>query len=924
MKYTMYSSLAASLGVTLGCSQVFGLLQVTSEMGGPVQPPRAPCFHGPSRSLTASSEPDRPVCDRAAELGDTDTEHAAGAERSRVVVVGELLNRPKKREGKREVRDAGAALRGTPQFVSAFTVNNSPAARLSAHLTALLRGNHKDYVSIMLAVRCLLFAAVCARCAVTGLREWVSLEGRLPPAEEVVQPKRLVQQIHTEEELLHSRLNTRVSNSTAGAQPIHLAQSSFLVEAFGTSFILDLELNHNLLSTDYVERHYDEDGQLSQNMGGEHCYYHGRVRGLPGSWAALSTCHGLRGMFSDGNFSYGIEPVGSGEEQNEHIVYRMPDVDLFPPPCPGCSANSTEPEGKSDSEGDSELRDGDDRSEEEKPVFTGGLRRSKRQVRRGQRTVQTETKYIELMVVNDHELFVQLRRSATQTKNFAKAVVNMADAIYKEQLNTRIVLVAMETWSSENRVSVGDDALLTLRDFMKYRKESIKERCDAVHLFSGRTFMSSRSEAAYIGGICSLTRGGGINEFGSVGPMAITLCQSLGQNIGMLRNKERPAAGDCRCPDPWLGCIMEDTGYYLPRKFSRCSIDEYLRFLQQGGGSCLFNKPSKLLDPPECGNGYVELGEECDCGSLVECARSGANCCKKCTLTHNAMCSNGLCCRDCKYELRGATCRDSVNDCDIPETCTGDSSQCPHNVHKLDGYMCDAGQGRCYGGRCKTRDGQCRTLWGYNSADRFCYEKLNSEGNEKGNCGPDSSGQGWVQCNKQDVLCGLLLCTNLTEKPRFGELQGKLTSLTIHHQNRYMDCRGGHAVLDDGLDLGYVEDGTPCGPNMMCLERRCHPVNTFNLSICPGSSPSRICSHHGTCSNEVKCICDPDYTGKDCSVFDPIPIPTPPEGPEKYKGPSGTNIIIGSVAGAILLAAIVLGGTGWGFKNIRRGRSSGV
>ncbi|TMS21829.1 Disintegrin and metalloproteinase domain-containing protein 11 [Larimichthys crocea] len=354
----------------------------------------------------------------------------------------------------------------------------------------------------MLAVRCLLFAAVCARCAVTGLREWRSVERKLPPAEEVVQPKRLLQQIHSQEELLHSRLDTRVYNRTAGVQPVHLAQSSFLVEAFGISFILDLELNHNLLSTDYVERHYEEDGQLSQNMGGEHCYYHGRVRGLPGSWAALSTCHGLRGMFSDGNFSYGIEPLSSGEEQNDHVVYRMPDIDLFPPPCPGRIT-----------------------------------------VRRGQRTVQTETKYIELMVVNDHELFVQLRRSATQTKNFAKAVVNMADAIYKEQLNTRIVLVAMETWSSENRVSVGDDALLTLRDFMKYRKESIKERCDTVHLFSGRTFMSSRSEAAYIGGICSLTRGGGINEFGSVGPMAITLCQSLGQNIGMLRNKERPAAG---------------------------------------------------------------------------------------------------------------------------------------------------------------------------------------------------------------------------------------------------------------------------------------------------------------------------------------------------------------------------------------------
>uniref|UniRef100_A0A3B4B4V6 Uncharacterized protein n=1 Tax=Periophthalmus magnuspinnatus TaxID=409849 RepID=A0A3B4B4V6_9GOBI len=677
-----------------------------------------------------------------------------------------------------------------------------------------------------------------------GLREWISAGDRLGPSEEIVQPKRLLQQIHTDEELLHRKLDTRVKNHTSTELPVHLAQSSFLIEAFGTSFILDLDLNHNLLSTEYVERHFDEHGQPSENMGGEHCYYHGRVRGVKGSWALrpllLPTC-----CLS--------------------LKVMMTETHVRPP-----------------------------------------------QVRRGQRTVQTETKYIELMVVNDHELFVQLRRSTTHTKNFAKAVVNMADAIYKEQLNTRIVLVAMETWSSENKVAVGDDPLLTLRDFMKYRRESIRERCDTVHLFSGRTFMSSRSEAAYIGGICSLTRGGAINEYGSVGPMAITLCQSLGQNIGMYRNKERAAASDCRCPDPWLGCIMEDTGYYLPRKFSRCSIDEYLRFLQLGGGSCLFNKPTKLLDPTECGNGYVEPGEECDCGSLLECARSGANCCKKCTLTHNAMCSNGLCCRDCK--LRGVTCRDAVNDCDIPETCTGDSSQCPHNVHKLDGYMCDAGQGRCYGGRCKTRDGQCRTLWGYNSADRFCYEKLNSEGTEQGNCGYDSSGRGWLPCNKPDVLCGLLLCTNMTVRPRFGELQGKITSLTIYHQSRYLDCRGGHAVLDDGLDLGYVEDGTPCGPNMMCLDRRCHPVTTFNLSTCPGSSPSRICSHHGTCSNEVKCICDPDYTGKDCSVFDPIPIPTPPEGPEKYKGPSGTNIIIGSVAGAILLAAIILGGTGWGFK----------
>ncbi|XP_036945743.1 disintegrin and metalloproteinase domain-containing protein 11-like isoform X2 [Acanthopagrus latus] len=629
----------------------------------------------------------------------------------------------------------------------------------------------------------------------------------------------------------------------------------------------------HLLSSEYVERNFNQDGRPSQSVGGEHCYYQGRLRGLPESWAALSTCHGLCGMFSDGFFSYGIEPIHNGSNQDDgaHLIRRMPDIRLSPH-CKDCAEDSQW-----------ESRGGD--SDEDRPdqmmeqQASGGLKRSKRFVRKP--SVQTETKYIELMVVNDNDMFVQLRRSSSQTKNFAKAVVNMADAIYKEQLNTRIVLVAMETWSSKNMMPVMEDPLITLQNFMKYRKDNIREQSDVVHLFSGRTFHSSRSGTAYTGGVCSLTRGGGINEYGNVGAMAITLCQSLGQNIGMRWNNARNSAGDCRCPDAWLGCIMEDTGYYLPRKFSRCSVDEYIQFLIQGGGSCLFNKPNKLLDPPECGNGFVEPGEECDCGSQVECARSGGACCKKCTLTHDAMCSNGLCCSLCKYERRGVVCRDAVNDCDIPETCTGDSSQCPHNVHKLDGYMCDSSQGRCYGGRCRTRDGQCRGLWGYNSADRFCYEKLNAEGTEKGNCGPGPEGQGWLQCNKPDVLCGFLFCANVTMKPKFGDLQGEVTSFTLYHQNKYLDCRGGHALLEDGSDLGYVEDGTPCGPNMMCLERRCLPVAAFNLSSCSGSNFGRICSDHGTCSNEVKCICDRDYTGKDCSVFDPIPEPTVQPGPEK-------------------------------------------
>ncbi|XP_067869357.1 disintegrin and metalloproteinase domain-containing protein 11 isoform X2 [Heterodontus francisci] len=667
--------------------------------------------------------------------------------------------------------------------------------------------------------------------------------------QEATKPQRLIHSVHLGEEIKQEQLNTRIRNNNSTASHfIHLAQASFLIEAFGSSFVLDLNLNHDLLSARYIERHFSEEGSTTQTLGGEHCYYHGKIRGNSNSFVAMSTCHGLNGVFNDGNYTYIIELMGSEIDQHEqqpHIAYRFPGLDI---PV-GCASSGCFT---------------DDNTQWNSPAKV--LRaRTKRQVRRGQHTVLRETKYIELMIVNDYTLFTKQRFSAALTSNFAKSVVNLADAIYKEQLNTRIVLVAMETWASGDKMDINENPLVLLRDFMKYRRDSVREHSDAFHLLSGRTFEYSQSATAYIGGICSLSKGGGINEYGNIDVMAVILAQSLGHNLGMMWNKQRAGPNECRCPDVWFGCIMEDIGYYHPKKFSRCSINEYKQFLQAGGGSCLFNKP------------------------LKECSKSGGNCCKKCTLTHNAMCSNGLCCRGCQYEPRGVICRQAVNDCDIAETCTGDSSQCPWNVHKLDGYYCDNKQGRCYGGKCQTRDRQCNYIWGRSSADRFCYEKLNTEGTEKGNCGKD--GQNWLQCNKQDVLCGYLFCSNITQPPRHGDLNGDITSMVLYHQNKYMDCRGGHVVLDDGTSLGYVEDGTSCGPNMMCLDHKCLSIQAFNLSSCPQSASGEVCFNHGVCSNEAKCICVRDWTGKDCSVFDPYPEPTPPGNTDgQYKGLSATPI----------------------------------
>ncbi|XP_054977273.1 disintegrin and metalloproteinase domain-containing protein 22 isoform X13 [Sorex araneus] len=756
---------------------------------------------------------------------------------------------------------------------------------------------------------CALGTCPLARCGRAGDSSVTELErrneNRFLQRQSIV-PLRLIYRSGGERETRHDALDTRVRGDPGGGQLTHVAQASFQVDAFGTSFILDVTLNHDLLSSEYIERHIEHGGKTVEVKGGEHCYYQGHIRENPASFVALSTCHGLHGMFYDGNHTYLIEPEENDTSQEEfhfHSIYksRLFEFPLDDLPSEFQQVNITSP----------------------KFILKPRSQRSKRQLHRHPRNVEEETKYIELMIVNDHLMFKKHRLSVVHTNTYAKSVVNMADLIYKDQLKTRIVLVAMETWAADNKFAISENPLITLREFMKYRRDFIKEKSDAVHLFSGSQFESSRSGAAYIGGICSLLKGGGVNEFGKTDLMAVTLAQSLAHNIGIISDKRKLASGECKCDDTWSGCIMGDTGYYLPKKFTQCNIEEYHDFLNSGGGACLFNKPSKLLDPPECGNGFIETGEECDCGTPAECVLEGAECCKKCTLTQDSQCSDGLCCKKCKFQPMGTVCREAVNDCDIHETCSGNSSQCAPNIHKMDGYSCDGVQGICFGGRCKTRDRQCKYIWGEKvvASDRYCYEKLNIEGTEKGNCGKNKDT--WIQCNKRDVLCGYLLCTNVGNIPRLGELDGEITSTLVVQQGRTLNCSGGHVKLEEDVDLGYVEDGTPCGPQMMCLEHRCLPVAAFNFSTCLSNKEGSVCSGNGVCSNELKCVCHRNWIGADCSTYFPLDD-TKNDLILSGNGVAGTNIIIGIIAGTILVLALILGITAWGYKNYREQRSNGL
>ena len=83
-----------------------------------------------------------------------------------------------------------------------------------------------------------------------------------------------------------------------------------------------------------------------------------------------------------------------------------------------------------------------------------------------------------------------------------------------------------------------------------------------------------------------------------------------------------------------------------------------------------------------------------------------------CMLADGADCGEGQCCENCQFRAYGTTCREAMGECDTLEYCSGDSPDCPADLHIQDGQSCSNNQSYCFSGLCRSHDQQCRLHWG--------------------------------------------------------------------------------------------------------------------------------------------------------------------------------------------------------------------
>lgn len=624
------------------------------------------------------------------------------------------------------------------------------------------------------------------------------------------------------------RRNTDRQPASDGSEAL-----SYTLNIKDQAHLIHLQKNRDFLQPTFVQylHHTSGNHSLSNPKPWTHCYYHGEVEGYEDSMVALSTCSGLRGVIQLGNETYGLEPVPQSAT-NQHVLYLLTDVRSGPATC-GVVNEAAESPGSG-----------------HQPFQPG---RSLTSLLRRKRNLP-QTSYVELVLVVDNLRYKFKKENETAVREEMVEMANLLDGYYK-QLNIQVKLVGLVIFKDENPFGLDGTAGDVLGRFVKWRKSTLLPRIrhDIGQLIVGQGGYGGVLGMAFVGSVCSSSSSGGMNVFtdDALVLASTVVAHEMGHNLGMNHD-------DTRCQCNGRNCIMAATAGGST-DFSTCSAQDFEALIIRGGGACLRNQPSPsdLIGVAECGNGWLDEGEQCDCGPPEECNN---RCCDAatCRFTSGSACADGSCCDNCQLRVAGTPCRQSMDTCDLPEFCNGQDGSCPEDYYMMDGLPCH--DAYCYEGRCQTYDFQCRELFAPDpatKADDICYEHANTQGTLFGNCGISANGN-HIKCTVANAKCGKVQCTNVD-----------LSAIPPNSHVSIQEVQGSRCVNadfnlgPDVLDPAYVNPGSPCAEGKTCIEFQC--VNASALLPGLDCDAKTTCHSQGVCNNEGNCHCNNGWAPPFCN-----------------------------------------------------------
>lgn len=328
-------------------------------------------------------------------------------------------------------------------------------------------------------------------------------------------------------------------------------------DAYGRRFVVTLEPNDKLSSL------------LQSTAGGSDlALYRGRVNGLAGSWARLSTADGkIAGMLWDGTELYVIEPVAELQESlpanaaadpHATAIFRLNDV-VMAPGAASCGSDTSTAASKGSDAYNSMLAE-----------------------LKGSPTIMQAvgaTKRLEIAALGDG-LFMNRFGSEPQARTEILRRLNNVDGIFSAQLGIEISVPSIDIGDSLSATTSAASLLSELGD-LRRRSPNLYSR-GLTHLFTGRNLDGSTVGIAFVGSVCDRQYGAGLTE-SSNSPWVESLiaAHEIGHSLGA------PHDGDSS-----QACAGTPTGQFLMSpsingsdKFSACSLN--LMQARAASASCI-------------------------------------------------------------------------------------------------------------------------------------------------------------------------------------------------------------------------------------------------------------------------------------------------------------------------------------------------